>query len=123
MNQQFSLTITGTPDELSVIAQAIAELKTSTASNGVATAMSGVRVDRQPEQSNAPTIKSAAIVPAATSAVRPAMEDARAVLAELVRQGKKPEVKALLQEFGAGKLVDVPAENLGELLSKARAIN
>ena len=89
----------------------------------VKAALAAIAAESQSEQSNAPAIKSAANVPAATSAARPAMEEARAVLAELVRQGKKPEIKALLQEFGAVKLVDVPAENLGELLSKAREIN
>ena len=89
----------------------------------VKTALTANAAESQPEESSVPNAKLAVNAPGATSTARPVMEEARAVCAELTRQGKKPELRALLQEFGAGRLVDVPAENLGELLDKARAIS
>ena len=88
----------------------------------VKTGLTASAAESHPEHS-VPAIKPATNAPATVSPARPVMEEARAILAELVRQGKKPEVKALLQEFGAGRLADVPVEKLGELLDKAREIN
>ena len=89
----------------------------------VTTALTAIVAKSQLEQHSAPIAKLAVNVPAVVSTARPVMEEARAVCAELSRQGKKPELRALLQEFGAGRLVDVPPENLGALLDKAREIN
>jgi len=50
------------------------------------------------------------------------LEEVRAKLAELTRNGKREKVKALLQEYGASKLTEVPKDKLGELMKKAEAI-
>lgn len=50
------------------------------------------------------------------------MEDVRAKLAALVKDGKQAAVKELLASFGASKLSDVPAERYGELMQKASEI-
>ena len=89
----------------------------------VKAALTAIAAESHPEEGSVPNAELAVNAPGAKSTARPVMEEARAVCAELTRQGKKPELRALLQEFGAGRLVDVPAENLGELLDKARAIS
>jgi len=50
------------------------------------------------------------------------LEQVRAKLAELTRNGKREQVKALLNEFGANKLSEVPAEKYAELMAKAEEI-
>lgn len=50
------------------------------------------------------------------------LEDVRAVLAEKSRNGKTQEVRAILKEFGADKLSDVPSEKYTELLQKAEEL-
>lgn len=50
------------------------------------------------------------------------IEDVRAVLAEKSRGGKTQEVRAILKEFGADKLSDVPSEKYTELLQKAEEL-
>jgi len=50
------------------------------------------------------------------------LEQVRAKLAELTRNGKREQVKALLNEFGANKLSEVPAEKYAELMEKADEI-
>ena len=50
------------------------------------------------------------------------LEQVRAKLAELTRAGKREQVKALLNEFGANKLSDVPADKYAELMAKAEEI-
>lgn len=50
------------------------------------------------------------------------LEDVRAVLAEKSRGGKTQEVRAILKEFGADKLSDVPSEKYIELLQKAEEL-
>lgn len=50
------------------------------------------------------------------------LEDVRAKLAALSQDGKQAEVKALITEFGAKKLSDVPAEKYSELLAKAEVL-
>lgn len=50
------------------------------------------------------------------------LEDVRAVLAEKSRGGKTQEVRAILKEFGADKLSDVPSEKYTELLQKAEEL-
>lgn len=62
--------------------------------------------------------------PSATPTEEPSvsMEDVRAKLATLVKDGKQAAVKELLASFGASKLSDVPAERYGELMQKASEI-
>ena len=50
------------------------------------------------------------------------LEQVRAKLADLTRNGKRAEVKKLLNEFGANKLSDVPADKYAELMAKAEEI-
>lgn len=50
------------------------------------------------------------------------LEQVRAKLAELTRNGKREQVKALLNEFGANKLSEVPADKYAELMAKAEGI-
>ena len=50
------------------------------------------------------------------------LEQVRAKLADLQRQGKRAEVKALIQSFGVSKLSEVPAERYAELMEKADEI-
>ena len=50
------------------------------------------------------------------------LEHVRAKLAELTRNGKREQVKALLNEFGANKLSEVPADKYAELMAKAEEI-
>lgn len=50
------------------------------------------------------------------------LETVRAKLAALSRSGKKDEVKALLQKFGASKLTDVPKEKYPELMAVAEEL-
>lgn len=50
------------------------------------------------------------------------LEQVRAKLAELTRNGKREQVKALLNEFGANKLSEVPADKYAELMEKAEEI-
>lgn len=50
------------------------------------------------------------------------LEDVRAKLAELSRQGKQPEVKALISKFGANKLTDIDESCYEELLKEAEAL-
>ena len=52
----------------------------------------------------------------------PKLEDVRAVLADISRNGKTAEMKALLTKFGATKLSDIPTEKYPELLKAAEAI-
>ena len=51
-----------------------------------------------------------------------ALEEVRKKLAALSHEGKATEVKALLTNFGASKLTDVPAERYAELLAAAEGI-
>lgn len=50
------------------------------------------------------------------------LETVRAKLAALSREGKQSQVKALISEFGATKLTDIPAEKYGELLKAAEGL-
>ena len=47
------------------------------------------------------------------------MEDVRAKLGQLTKDGKQSEVKELILKFGGTKLSDVPEENYPELLKAA----
>ena len=58
----------------------------------------------------------------ATERPKYTLEQVRAKLADLQRQGKRAEVKALIQSFGVSKLSEVPAEKYAELMAKAEEI-
>ncbi len=48
--------------------------------------------------------------------------EVRSRLAEIAKSGKTEAVKALLRDFGAEKLTDVPAERYAELLAVAEVL-
>ncbi|MEW9109048.1 MAG: hypothetical protein AB2374_06845 [Cytobacillus gottheilii] len=50
------------------------------------------------------------------------LEKVRAKLAALSQDGKQAQVKALITEFGAKKLSDIPAGKYAELLKKAEEL-
>lgn len=50
------------------------------------------------------------------------VETVRAALGNLMKAGKKAEVKALLAEFGVTKLADIDPEDYGVVLEKAAQI-
>jgi hypothetical protein len=50
------------------------------------------------------------------------IEQVRAVLAEKSQDGKQPEVKALIQKYGANKLTEVDPSNYKNLLKEAEVI-
>jgi hypothetical protein len=52
----------------------------------------------------------------------PTLEEVRAKLASLSQDGKQAQVKALITEFGAKKLSDIPAGKYAELLKKAEEL-
>ena len=41
---------------------------------------------------------------------------------QISKAGKQPQVKALIESFGASALSEVPADKLAELLAKAEAL-
>lgn len=49
-------------------------------------------------------------------------EDVRKVLAEISKQGKTREMKALLSKYGAKRLSDVNPKDYGEILTAAKEI-
>lgn len=49
-------------------------------------------------------------------------EDVRKVLAEISKQGKTREMKALLSKYGAKRLSDVNPKDYGEILTVAKEI-
>ena len=52
----------------------------------------------------------------------PKLEDVRAVLAEISKQGKTAEMKALLTKYGAAKLSEVNPKDYSELMASAKEI-
>jgi len=52
----------------------------------------------------------------------PTFEEVRAALAEISRNGKTAEMKALLSKHGAVKLSDVKVEDYSALLSEAKEL-
>lgn len=50
------------------------------------------------------------------------LEEVRAKLAALSQDGKQAQVKALITEFGAKKLSDIPSSKYQELLEKAEVL-
>ena len=50
------------------------------------------------------------------------LEDVRAVLAEISRNGKTAEMKALLSRFGVSRLSDLDPAHYGDILTEAEVI-
>ena len=50
------------------------------------------------------------------------LEDVRAKLGALTKQGKQSEVKSLIENFGGSKLSDIPEEKYPELIKAAEEI-
>jgi len=50
------------------------------------------------------------------------LETVRAKLADLAREGKQAQIKALFGEYGAAKLTEVPEDKFPELLEKAAGL-
>lgn len=50
------------------------------------------------------------------------IEQVRAVLAEKSQGGKQPEVKALIQKYGANKLTEVDPSKYNDLLKEAEVL-
>ena len=61
-------------------------------------------------------------VPAGEPAGRLRLEDVRAILADISRQGKTKEMKGLLGRFGASKLSDVDPARYAELVAEAEVV-
>ena len=71
---------------------------------------------------SAPAQPAAPATPAPTPTPSVSLETVRAKLTALVQAGKQPQVRELLDSFGAAKLSDVPPERYAELLEKAGAL-
>ena len=50
------------------------------------------------------------------------LEDVRAVLSDISRQGKTKEMRELLRKFGATKLSEIDSARYGDLLTEAEVI-
>ena len=50
------------------------------------------------------------------------VEQVREKLKQISKAGKQPQVKALIESFGAAALSEVPADKLADLLVKAEAL-
>ena len=74
------------------------------------------KVEKAPEPEDEPTPE-----PEADTEEIP-VETVRAALGNLMKAGKKAEVKALLAEFGVTKLADIDPEDYGVVLEKAAQI-
>jgi len=104
--------------------------KTRAAITDLAEALAGVKREAAPE--TAPAVEEKPAEPVTAPALDRSNsdpEDRTAYLAKLrktfaakSKEGKKAELKALLESFGAVKLPDVNEENWPELLEKAEAI-
>lgn len=79
-------------------------------------------VTQEAVQEVAPSPAAEPAAPAPEVKPKVALEDVRKKLAALSHEGKATEVKALLTNFGASKLTDVPAERYAELLAAAEGI-
>lgn len=64
-------------------------------------------------------------VPEAKSETKPqlALEDVRAVLADMSRKGYTAEIRALLQKYGASKLSGIDPANYEALLQDVEGLN
>lgn len=76
---------------------------------------SDVKEPKKPKSSKKETVE-AEEVPAIT------LEVVRGKLASLSQNGKQAQVKALIKNFGASKLSDIPKEKYQELLKQAEEI-
>ena len=74
------------------------------------------KVEKAPEPEDEPTPE----LEADTEEIP--VETVRAALGNLMKAGKKAEVKALLAEFGVTKLADIDPEDYGVVLEKAAQI-
>jgi hypothetical protein len=83
-----------------------------TLANSVEALANAIQENGLPE---APTSKGSKSVPLT-------LEQVRAVLAAKSQNGKQPEVKSLITEFGATKLTDIDPSKYEELLKKAGEI-
>lgn len=54
---------------------------------------------------------------------QPTMEEVRAVLADISRQGKTDDMKALLHKFGATRLSEIKQEDYTALVAAAREVS
>ena len=61
-------------------------------------------------------------IPEQPAAATVTLEQVRAKFSQLSQGGKKAEVKALLQQFGAAKLTDVEPAKFADLLTAAEAL-
>ena len=57
------------------------------------------------------------------TAATPSLEEVRAVLADLSRNGKTAEVKAILTKHGVNKLSEVNPADYADVLKEAEALN
>ena len=73
--------------------------------------------DDQTQQVEETTDKSVVSVPAEIS-----LADVRSTLAEISREGKTAEMKALLSKYGATKLSDIGPANYAALIAEAEEI-
>ncbi|MCB2291437.1 hypothetical protein LGK97_17055 [Clostridium sp. CS001] len=51
------------------------------------------------------------------------LQEVRSILAQLSKNGKGAEVKALIKKFGVSKLTEIPKEKYEQLLSEVEFIN
>ena len=79
-------------------------------------------VAQEVTQEAMPSLAAEPAAPAPEVKPKVALEDVRKKLAALSHEGKAAQVKALLTNFGASKLTDVPAERYAELLAAAEGI-
>jgi archaellum component FlaD/FlaE len=61
-------------------------------------------------------------VPKAEQEKKVTIEDVRAVMREKNKAGKMDKCQALLREFGAVKLSDIPEDKMAELLARTEAL-
>lgn len=74
------------------------------------------------KQTNSKALKSEIAKPSEAESKNVTLEEVRAKLATLSQDGKQAQVKALITEFGAKKLSDIPAGKYVELLKKAEEL-
>lgn len=94
---------------------------TREAITSLAEAIAGVRAASQPAET--PTPESADAPEESDQEASPVtVADLRELFAAKSREGKKEALKALLAQYGAKKLPDLPENALGEVQAKARAL-
>lgn len=78
--------------------------------------------DQKPTQETSTPESEPDKAPSTTPAPTVTLEQVRAKLAAISQSGKQSEVKKLLNDFGAKKLTDIPAEKYAELMAAAEGI-